>query len=221
MNIKRYLPSHPAISTGLCGSITTFSSWQLGIFKEFANYNANSHTRGKNVLAALSEFIVTLAMSFNGFIVGQHIGDLLLGFSSPSKNIKKEPKVVPVGFSTRYLTKRDYAVIVFGILSWLGVIFAAIFAQDQKELALACVFAPVGALTRWFLSFYNGKTPNFPIGTYIANIFGTAVLAALSLTQSGPHLVPIACAVVQALADGYCGCLTTVSTFIVSFVFSI
>lgn len=205
----------------MCGSITTFSSWQLGIFKEFANYNASPHTRGKNVLAALSEFIVTLALSFSGFTVGQHIGDLLLGISTPSKNIKKEPKVIPVGFSISYLTKRDYVVITFGLISWLGVIFASIFAHDQKELALACVFAPVGALTRWYLSFYNVKTPNFPIGTFTANIFGTAVLAALSLAQSGPHLVPIACVVVQALADGYCGCLTTISTWVVGFIINI
>lgn len=116
----------------------------------------------------------------------------------------------------RYLSKRDYMTIAFGICSWLGVIFAAIFSQNQKELALVCVFSPAGALARWYLSFYNGKWPHFPIGTYIANVFATAFIAVLALLQSGVFLMPIACQVVQALQDGFCGCLSTISTFTVT-----
>jgi CrcB protein len=153
-------------------------------------------------------------MSLNGFVFGQHIGDIVANYFR-FKTARVEPEIIPRGFSTRYLSKRDYLTILFGILSWLGVIFAAIFAENQKELALACVFAPIGALTRWYLSFYNGEKPHFPIGTFIANIFGTAVLALLSLVQSGIQVFSIACHVVQALADGYCSCLTTISTFVV------
>lgn len=200
----------------MCGSITTFSSWQLGIFKEFANYNAYSHTRGKNILAALSEFLVTFAMSLNGLLFGQHIGEF---FSDQIERKKRpmqiEPKVSPRGFSFIYLSKKDYLTIAFAIVSWLGVIFAAIFSPYQRDLAFACVFAPVGALTRWYLSFYNGRIPHFPIGTYVANIFGTIVLAVLSLAQSGPQVTTIACDVTVGLADGFCGCLTTISTFMV------
>jgi fluoride ion exporter CrcB/FEX len=47
--IKRYLPLQIALSTGLCGSITTFSSWQLGIFESFANYAGADHVRGYSV----------------------------------------------------------------------------------------------------------------------------------------------------------------------------
>lgn len=147
-------------------------------------------------------------MSLNGLIFGQHIGDLY----SHSVIVQV---IIPRGFSTKYLSKNDYFIIVFGILSWLGVIFAAIFAKDQRDLAFACVFAPVGALTRWYLSFYNGRLPRFPIGTFIANIFGTVVLAALSIVQSGVYITPIACYVIDGLASGYCGCLTTISTFMV------
>ncbi|KAI7905610.1 CrcB-like protein-domain-containing protein [Cokeromyces recurvatus] len=210
-----YHPSHPGISTGLCGSITTFSSWQLAIFKEFANYYANPHTRGKNILAAISQFLVTLAMSLNGLRFGQHVGQW---FSDQIKERRVnyiEPKVIPRGFSLRYLTKADYLLILFGIMSWLGVLFAAIFAHYNKALALSCVFAPVGALTRWYLSFDNGRIPCFPIGTFIANIFGTTVLAALGIVNASPHISSMACSVVQALADGFCGCLTTISTFMV------
>ncbi|KAI8969968.1 CrcB-like protein-domain-containing protein [Mycotypha africana] len=220
-----YQPCHPGITTGLCGSITTFSSWQLGIFQEFANFNAYPHTRGKNILAAISEFVVTLAMSLNGLKFGQHVGEWLTGIlnSHPTRcfgrqeenKMMSEEKIVPKGWSVRSLTRKDYCTILFGIACWIGVILAAIFTENQKELALACVFAPVGALLRWMLSFVNKKNVTFPLGTYIANIFGTAVLAALILSRSGPQLTPISCNVVEALGDGFCGCLTTISTFMV------
>ncbi|CEP06895.1 hypothetical protein [Parasitella parasitica] len=211
--ISWYQPLHPGITTGLCGSITTFSSWQLGIFKEFANYNQYQHTRGKNVLAALSEFLVTLAMSLNGLLFGQHVGQAF----SDRLHADTEPRLLPRGFSFVYLDKKDGLIIVFAVLSWLGVVFASIFSPYQRELAFACVFAPAGALTRWCLSFYNVKMPHFPIGTFAANIFGTLALAVLALVQSGPHISAIACEVVAGLEDGFCGCLTTISTFIVSF----
>ncbi|EPB82034.1 hypothetical protein HMPREF1544_11238 [Mucor circinelloides 1006PhL] len=210
-----YHPIHPGITTGLCGSITTFSSWQLDIFKEFANYNAYPHTRGKNVLAALSEFLVTLAMSLNGLLFGQHIGDMFSNQIEKRHSLKGEPKLIPRRFSFRYMSKKDYLTITFAIVSWLGVVFAAIFSPYQRDLAFACVFAPVGALTRWYLSFYNGRLPHFPVGTFAPNVFGTIVLAILALAQSGPRITAIACDVVAGLANGYCGCLTTISTFMV------
>lgn len=153
-------------------------------------------------------------MSLNGLVFGQHIGDIILNHFQV-RNVDVEAKIIPRGFSIRHLSRKDYFTILFSILSWLGVVFAAIFSDNHNELALACVFAPVGALTRWALSFQNFRMPYFPVGTFIANIFGTAVLAALTLAQSGVHLTSIACNVIQGLADGYCGCLTTISTFTV------
>jgi fluoride ion exporter CrcB/FEX len=51
--LKYYLPLQIALSTGLCGSITTFSSWQLGIFEAFSNYAGASHATGYNVSSSL------------------------------------------------------------------------------------------------------------------------------------------------------------------------
>ncbi|KAI9017957.1 CrcB-like protein-domain-containing protein [Phycomyces nitens] len=206
------------LSSGLCGSITTFSSWQLDIFKAFSNYYSHPHTRGYNILDAISQLLVTMAISFNGFVFGQHAGELIewLANKVNPKVYKEDLKIISHGFTLDYLSTPDYSVIVFGILCWLGVVFAAIFTTNQKELALACVFAPVGALLRWYLSFYNiYRAQRFPLGTFIANIFGTGVLAALALSLSGPQISSMSCAVVQALADGFCGCLTTISTFMV------
>lgn len=155
-------------------------------------------------------------MSLNGLRVGQHVGELFTGELDKRHPSYYEPKVVPRGFSVRHLSKKDYLVILFGIACWLGVLFAAIFSHNQRELAFACLFAPAGALLRWYLSFFNGRIPKFPIGTYTANIFGTIVIAALAIAEASPNMSMIACDVVVGLADGFCGCLTTISTFMVT-----
>ncbi|ORZ12842.1 CrcB-like protein-domain-containing protein [Absidia repens] len=246
-----YHPLQVALSTGLCGSITTFSSWQLGIFDEFANINAADHTRGKNVLAALSQLVVTLAMSFSGYHCGHHVGRWLdhMGLFHPvlrrlvggqtsnngddknsggsnngigeiNGNIIEQSPPVPqlwhCGFSISCMSWVDRIIVVFGILSWIGVIIAAVLAPaDQRELALTCVFAPVGALLRWYLSFFNGIRSDIFVGTFAANMLGTLVLAVISLLRSGVTMSSVSCSVLGALADGFCGCLTTISTFVV------
>ncbi|KAJ2377918.1 hypothetical protein GGI05_006800, partial [Coemansia sp. RSA 2603] len=54
-----------------------------------------------------------------------------------------------------------------------------------------------------------------PFGTFIANIAGSIVLAVIHILQTGVVVRPSAasCYVLAAMADGFCGCLTTVSTF--------
>ncbi|CAM0141759.1 hypothetical protein VKS41_008904 [Umbelopsis sp. WA50703] len=47
--LKKYLPLQIALSTGLCGSITTFSSWQLAVYNAFANTSGDNHPTGYNV----------------------------------------------------------------------------------------------------------------------------------------------------------------------------
>ncbi|KAI9310487.1 CrcB-like protein-domain-containing protein, partial [Dichotomocladium elegans] len=192
------------IATGLCGSITTFSSWQLDIFEAFANYDQAPHTTGKNVLGAISVFLVTLAMALNGLVFGRHVARMLYR------------KIVSRGYSIKYMGRTDWIVLLFGLVAWAGVAVAAGLAPSQRELALACVFGPAGALLRWHWASWNVLSPRFPWGTWVANMVGTLVLAILSLLGSGVAMPWIACQVLQGLADGFCGCLTTISTFMAS-----
>jgi len=88
---------------------------------------------------------------------------------------------------------------------------------------LALVLAPVGCILRYVLALkLNGIVSNFPLGTFAANIFGTAVIGMaydlqhVALGQGyaagiGGGLV--GCQVLQGLMDGFCGALTTVSTW--------
>jgi len=48
----------------------------------------------------------------------------------------------------------------------------------------------------------------------MANSFGTALLGFFHVLQGLPSVVsPNTCSLLQGLGDGYCGCLTTISTF--------
>ncbi|KAI9489391.1 CrcB-like protein-domain-containing protein [Zychaea mexicana] len=211
-----YLPLQVGLSTGLCGSITTFSSWQLDIFKAFSNYDAANHYTGYNILAAISQLLVTLAMSLNGLVFGYHVGQFLSRVPIQHQALSE---IISNGFSVHHLDRHDAIVIVVGTASWIGVIIAAALTthNNQRELAMACVFAPVGALLRWHLSVLNAKflKGRFFFGTFAANLIGTLALAILTLLESGVVMSTVACDVIRGLADGFCGCLTTISTFVV------
>lgn len=88
-------------------------------------------------------------------------------------------------------------------------------ASFRHQATAALLFSFPGTLTRYVLSVtLNPRSKLFPIGTFVANELGTSLLALFHTLQGLKHPVsPGACSILQGLDDGYCGCLTTVSTF--------
>ncbi|CAO3687889.1 unnamed protein product [Umbelopsis ramanniana] len=215
--IKTYLPLQIALSTGLCGSITTFSSWQLGTFEAFSNYAGADHARGYNVLAGLSQVLITLAVSTCGLTLGYHIAyvlDHIFIHHFARKSDTRNYTITPVGY--KFSGKvQDVLCLLAGLSSWVAVIVIAATVTSKQHLTLACVFAPLGTLARWWLSRYNVRMVGFPLGTFIANILATLVLAIVTLLMSGPVSSSAGCNVLQGISDGFCGCLSTISTFTV------
>eukprot|EP00887_Chlorella_sp_A99_P004152 scaffold23.g4152.t1 len=83
-----------------------------------------------------------------------------------------------------------------------------------RTIWVDCLFGPFGCFLRWRLSQYNYKMGGawawFPIGTFAANMLGTAIDFALQRVALGYWtglLLP-------AVQTGFCGTLTTVSTFV-------
>jgi len=96
------------------------------------------------------------------------------------------------------------AIVGYLIASWrLG------FTEGFLHLA----YAPAGALLRWYLSLYNPLTAPFPLFTLVANTLGCVfnalpgILAARVTDGFGQMAV-------SAIATGFGGCLSTVSTFV-------
>ena len=82
--------------------------------------------------------------------------------------------------------------------------------------------APVGCLIRFVISVsLNRRIPSFPLGTFIANISGTMILGmAFSLQHASLNSSSLGGGsiagyqVLQGIIDGFCGSLTTVSTWV-------
>jgi fluoride ion exporter CrcB/FEX len=87
-------------------------------------------------------------------------------------------------------------------------------ASYRHQATAALLFSYPGTLTRYLLAITtNNRYKNIPIGTLLANLFGTTLLGVFFVLQRLTNPVSDrACSLLQGLSDGYCGCLTTVST---------
>ncbi|KAI0268381.1 CrcB-like protein-domain-containing protein [Gloeopeniophorella convolvens] len=197
-----YGPLYTAITTGFCGSLTTFSGWQLDVFDSWIN-EGQFHRNGlRDVVDAFTKIFFTLSISLASLSFGVHIGTLLVPFV---------PKRRPPPAIARHM------VTVISILVYFATFptYFRLSASFRHQATAALLFSFPGTLTRYVLSItLNPRLKLLPAGTLAANSFGTALLAMLHVLQGLPNAVsPNACSILQGLGDGYCGCLTTVSTF--------
>ncbi|KAI9736189.1 MAG: hypothetical protein M1834_001074 [Cirrosporium novae-zelandiae] len=233
--IKKTIPLYIGLSTGFCGSFTSFSSFIRDMFLALSNNlpspinhpslpdtsitSTVSRKNGYSVCAALAVLLMTVSLSLSGLVIGAH----LAVFSRPII------PTLPFKF-TRKILDRLTVFLSFGC--WLGAILLAIWPPDRPggtlpnhptwasskwrgEALFALVFAPLGVLFRFQISILlNPRIPSFPLGTFAANIFGTLVLGMCYDLQHVPLGGRIGCQVLQGVMDGFCGCTTTVSTWV-------
>jgi len=166
---------------------------------------------GYSFMALLAVIIITLAMCISGLHIGAQIA------------ILSEPYIPSLPF--KFCRKMLDPVIVFLAWGcWLCSIILTVFPPDRYDnppqtwrgrAMFAMVFAPVGCLGRFYLSlFLNGKLPSFPLGTFTVNIFGTAIIGMCYDLQHVPLGGVTGCQVLQGIELGFCGCFTTVSTWV-------
>lgn len=194
------------ITVGYCGSTTSFSAWILQVYEDLANTEGYRRPRGYNVISILTQVMVTLAASVAAFRLGNHLAlfaDKTLPLLRPIPRLSNRALIVlliavAIGFQAA-------TIVISGVRrDWRGIV------------GFAMVFTPAGALTRWYLSRnMNRLAPTFPLGTFTANVAGSALESIFYLLQYRVVRAGNACALLQGLQDGYCGALTTVSTFIV------
>lgn len=102
------------------------------------------------------------------------------------------------------------------LLMWLASILVTVYVGKWRGIvSVALVMSPLGAWLRFHLSRSNLRYDAFPIGTFLANMLGTATLAMLLALQYTPGRSLLQCQMMQGIEDGFDGTLTTVSTFIV------
>ncbi|KAH7914182.1 CrcB-like protein-domain-containing protein [Hygrophoropsis aurantiaca] len=199
-----YGPLYTALTTGFCGSLTTFSGWQVDVFDSWVN-TGQFHRNGlRDVIDGLTKTWVTLVLSLSSLWFGTHVCGLIAPHipapRTPSKFVRR-------------------ALTVIAVLTYAAT-FPAYFllpANFRHQATAALLFSYPGTLTRYLLSAnLNPRLKIMPLGTFTVNALGTALLGMFHVLQGVPSAVsPNACSLLQGLGDGYCGCLTTVSTFAV------
>jgi fluoride ion exporter CrcB/FEX len=216
-SIKKTIPLYIGLTTGFCGSFTSFSSFIRDIFLALANDlldpsspSIASRNGGYSFMAFLAVLLTTVSLSLAGLLFGSHCALALDRFSLPP----------PLPFRlTRHILDPLLAFLAWG--SWLGSVFLAIWPPHETwrgDAIFAIIFAPLGCLLRFYLSLaLNARIPSFPLGTFTVNILGTIILAMCYDLQRVDGIgasVLVSCQVLQGVMDGFCGCATTVSTWV-------
>eukprot|EP01084_Bolivina_argentea_P157696 274779_1 len=235
------------ISTGLAGSITTFSSFTF-------ETNTLIISRNPDVGTYLAAIICTFIGGILLYLLGEFVALFLFPKTMDKQSSKNEPKhsenkvitseieMQSVEAETRslnpkseeeledekeeqkhdearrYHLKYDYDIVLMWILVFV-VMYATIIPLSfliNDFLWESLLMSPFGALTRWYLGkVLNGYTP-IPIGTWTANVVGSVLFAILYVLSwdRGDVLWKYHELGMAALVTGFCGCLTTVSSFV-------
>jgi CrcB protein len=233
-----YPPMYIALGTGFCGSVTTFSTWILHIFQAFGDQKHYNRHGLHNVMDALTQTGATLGMSLISVSAGMALADFLpvqpllhqLEKNTTHKFWKrktgKRPRVDDI---VPYTLAPDLWSIFVGILFWAASAILCGTYAPFREVTFAIVLAPFGAILRWYLSRLNSAKrsklfPYWPLGTLAANLLATLVIAGVFVAQNVGRVSGVGgggaysvngCHALYGVQEGFCGCLSTISTFAV------
>lgn len=215
------VPLHIGLATGFCGSFTTYSAFMRDSFEALAGMAGNTTTStpspGQDFLSVAAVIITTLSLAIAGLKAGAHIAIFLKRFE---RRLRR-----------RIMPSLDRASVVLAIALWASaIVMATILSTTLRgesvwwgQMLLSLAFAPLGTLVRFKTSMWlNSRIVGFPLGTFCVNMFGTLVLAVVWDLQRLPdHGIAaniggdlVSCQILQAIEDGFCGCVTTVSTWV-------
>jgi CrcB protein len=130
--------------------------------------------------------------------------------SSPTSKARRRPSQAPI---------LDIICIISALICYLIALLLYFFTPHtwRHRAIFPILLSPPGTMLRFALSRLNsrpGLLDRFPIGTFLANMLATLVLAGVFAEQ---HRIGsgVRCNAMYAIQQGFCGCLSTVSTFAV------
>jgi fluoride ion exporter CrcB/FEX len=199
------------IGVGLCGCWTTFSSWQVSVAKSAVGLDSNVGIEtSSEVYAFFSDLLIGISIPICGYYLGKHIG---VGFN---EKVQTQFPAMNTWIKNNYT--HDMEVLIWCtmlICVCIGVCVGTGFQPNYISFSL--LMAPCGALLRYGFGLYLNPLlqGNFFVGTFTSNILGTAILAGITMVQlSHTGIHNLSCEALNAVGLGFCGSLTTVSTFV-------
>lgn len=212
--VKKTIPLFIGLTTGFCGCFTSFSSFMRDAFLALANSSPcatsqpgrSGRNGGYSFGAVLAVLTIHTTVSLCAFTFGGHLA-FALDKATPTLSFRRMRTIV------------DPLTVFLGFGSWIIAVFLCTFSPLHvwRGRTYALVFAPLGCLLRFYVSKHlNPRVRPFPLGTFTVNIFGTMILGICFDLQ---HSTPTAgrmmsCQILQGMMEGFCGCLTTVSTWV-------
>jgi len=122
-----------------------------------------------------------------------------------------------------HFQRRAY-VFCFALIPTIVVGYARMLSEEEQQaLFFMLLFAPLGALLRFYLStLCNGLPQSFKAGTFYANVSACVLLALLTVFRAqqgcfvaGQSFVePWWGNVISGMSVGFCGSLSTMSTLV-------
>lgn len=210
---------HLGVKTALCGSLTTFSSWNSQMVL-MMDGTANPYL-GSQVGAAIFGYVIGLQAAVSSYRGGRTV--------AAWTHRRKNPHVFDSELSKHDFQKKwhhDHVswttpVIVFiawGLLVTLYVMGDLYWGVPYyRILWIGCLTAPVGTILRWKLSTMNGRF-GYPTGTFLANLIASILSSSLSawayIESSDKGAARWEIPTVKAVSYGLVGSLSTVSTFV-------
>ena len=129
----RYVPLYIGLTTGFCGSLTSFSSFMWDCFQSLANLDPYyERGTGKNVLALAAQVIITLSVSIASLRFGAHVAQVVRTLL---------PSVRELGKVARYL---DWVGVILGVSGWAGAAVMTGLIPEWRPQLFAAVFGPAG-----------------------------------------------------------------------------
>ena len=219
---EKYLVIYTALSTGFCGSLTTFSSWNVEAaqvlmqFNHTSTWNSNEHAHYTSGVGYFTVLLLGFGMPIAAVMLGKNIAKSCESVLEKMK-VKQHtsgwtvPKVIiSVSIFICYIT---VSVTIIGLCVYYSNYF----------LLFSLLLGSIGTYVRWQLSSLDNISTvcfkEFPIGTFLANMLGSIILAVTTIAivyyRDETEIDSINTALLTGVASGLCGSLTTVSTFVV------
>lgn len=115
-------------------------------------------------------------------------------------------------------TKILFISLLISVILWCCFLFISIYVKSGRKYTLSALLGPFGTFIRYLLGKRNKKWKKFKMYTFIVNNVGTGISGVLivlsnyfSDTKDSSDTLII---VLESIIVGFCGCLTTFSTFV-------
>lgn len=209
--VNNFHEIYVGVTSGFCGSLTTFSSWQFQSSTVLVHWEGlepsdfESYSGAWNqMLGCITMLLIGMTLSYSAFHLGMWVSNVF------PQGRESSEVTLPERSSNRHRDVLHFAFIFLffgGLLLLCGLV-------ARFDFFWITVFAPFGVLCRYQLARqFNKSSFYLPWGTLIANLFATLLVGLLFVWKSSSSNTG-ATYFIMGATTGFCGCLSTVSTFI-------